>query len=188
HGLRSLINRSTLALQGMALLAAGPLLVAPAAILPLFRVPARPDLLAAWCWLAVSIQISMTSAPSGHHLNATRHIERHALLSGLFLVIGVGAGILALVAWGVAGAGVMRFAIDAPLAWARMGLSNRWVRWIGVDGGRLVAGQLAMLVLLAAALLALRWPVTVALWLAVVFWQLPIVIDLARPSRSAAGP
>ena len=187
EGLRALIARSTRALQALAILSAGPLLVVPRAWLTLLHLPPRPDLVAAWCWLAVSIQIAMTSAPSGHHLNATRHIDRHALLSGFFLVTGVGVGSLALAAWGIAGAGIMRFAIDAPAAWGRMALSNRVVGWIGRDAPRLLGGQVAMGTILAIALLMPRWPVTAAVWVVLAIPQLPALGELARSVRSAPG-
>jgi len=183
--LRSLLWRSTVALQAIAVLAAGPILVAPGKILPLLHVPPDHGLLVTWCCIAVSLQLNMTSAPAGHFLNATEHVVRHAMLSGVFLVFGTVVGVAAMSVSGAVGVGIMRFALDGPLAWARMTLAERSVRWVGSHVAQLIGGQLAILSLFASAVVRTPPMLVATLWVVAAASQLPALADvLRRPSGS----
>ncbi len=179
-GLRSLLWRSTLILQVIGVLVSGAIVIAPDSILVLLHVPAQRGLVLALCWVAVSLQFNMTSAPSGHYLNATRHVVRHALFSGMFLVAGTIVGLTALSICGVVGAGIMRFAVDGSLSCVRMVVAVRALRWAEGRLTSIVAGQVGMLVLLAAAVLGVPWAVTGAIWVATLATQLPSLIEVAR--------
>jgi len=74
----------------------------------------------------------------------------------------------------------MRLAVDGSLSCVRMVVAVRALRWAEGRLTSIVAGQVGMLVLLAAAVLGVPWAVTGAIWVATLATQLPSLIEVAR--------
>jgi O-antigen/teichoic acid export membrane protein len=181
-GLRALLRRSTIVLQGFAVLASAVTLIAPARVLTLLHLPHSSALIVTWCCITLSLELNMSSAPAGHFFNATRYVGRHAVLSGVFLIAGTTVGLAAMGAWGIAGAGVMRLALDGPLAWTRMVVAERWTGWVGGPRGVLgvLVGQAAMLGLFAAAIAEVSVGLMLMLWVVAMLVQIPGLAEAVR--------
>jgi len=172
-GQRRAVVGSTLALQAMVVTVGTALLLTAEPTLRLIHVPAEGAVRTTWIVLAWVLQLTIVSSPCGHFLNATRFAGRHAVASLLFLAVGVAAGIVGYSALGLIGAGLMRIGVDAGLAWVRMGIAERSLRWIGEVRGAVVGCQAALVSAMLIGLLAPAWPWRLVVWFGGVATQVP---------------
>lgn len=172
-GQRRAVTGSVLALQVLVLSAGAALLVAPEPFLRLMHVPAEGPVRTTWILLAWVLQLTIVSSPCGHFLNATRYAGRHAMASAFFLAIGLTMGIVGLTSLGLIGAGLMRIGVDAGLAWVRMVVAQKALRWMIGARGAVLGCQAGLAAAAVVGLLAPSWRWRVAIWLLGLATQFP---------------
>jgi hypothetical protein len=102
------------------------------------------------------------------------------MLSGVFLGLGTAVGVGALSLSATIGVGIMRLALDGPLAWARMVLAERSVRWVGGGLAQLLGGQLAILSVFVSAILLAPPAFVATLWVVAAGSQIPGLATVLR--------
>jgi O-antigen/teichoic acid export membrane protein len=181
-GQRRAVARSVIALQTVVCTAGTALLLAPEPALLAMHLPVDSSVRVTWVLLAWALQVSIVSSPCGHYLNATRFAARHAVASLWFLLIGLAVGIAGLVMIGLVGAAIMRVGVDVGLAWTRMLMAERSLRWSGGIRGAVVGCHVALAAAMVAGLLAPAWPWRLAIWLGGIGAQ----FQVARGALAAA--
>lgn len=183
-GMTRLMRRSTIVLQGVILVAMTPFFFLSGALLPLLGLPADVGLETTWSWILLALLLNCISAPAGHYLNASEHVHKHAVLSVLTLAIGTWVGLGALTRYGIVGAGIMRWAVDGTMAWARIALAEIVSPWMSGARSWLLAGHALLLAIFVTSVLLRQTAWGVGLWFAATAIQVALGSRVLAASRA----
>jgi O-antigen/teichoic acid export membrane protein len=184
EGMTRLMRRSTIVLQGVIVVAMSPFFFLSGMLLPVLGLSPDVALQTTWSWILLALLLNCISAPAGHYLNASEHVHKHAILSVLTLALGTWVGLGAIARYGIVGAGIMRWAVDGTMAWARMALAEVVSPWMRGARSWLLAGHALFLAIFVTSVLLRQTGWGVALWAAASIGQVLLGSRVLAASRA----